>query len=61
MSFVGLFAILILCLSGYFEVIGSFLCTETHADFVEGIGQTIVCDDINQFLVSVAESLSGLS
>ena len=61
MSFVGLFAVFVLGLSGDFEIIGSFLGAETHGNFVESISEAIVGDHIKQFLISVAESFPGLS
>ena len=60
-SFVGLFAVFVLGLSGDFEIIGCFLGAKTHRNFVESIGEAIVGDHIEQFLVSVAESFPGLS
>ena len=61
MSFVGLFAVFVLGLSGDFEIAGCFLGAEAHGNFVESIGETIVGDHIKQFLVSVVESFPGLS
>ena len=60
-SFVGLFAIFILSLSGYFKVVCSFLGTETHADLVESVSETIMSNHIMQFLVAIPETFPGLS
>lgn len=60
LSPVGGLAIVVLLFPAYFEVVGSLFSAQSHADFVEAIGECIVTDGIPQLLVPETESLASL-